>query len=74
MNLIKKVCRDQKLSYAQLAKEIGYGEDTIKKSASSGKLSKPLEKAIELFLKSKSLEEELNLFSQLKLILTKIVK
>jgi len=73
-NLIKKVCADHSLSYLELARITGYGEDTIKKSASSGKISKPLQKAIGLYIENSELKQQVELPKQLKLLLSKIME
>jgi len=72
-NVIKQVCADFNLSYKDLAEEIGYGEDTIKKSASSGKMSKPFKKAIKLYIENQKLKEQIELPNQLRLIISKIM-
>lgn len=51
-NLIKRVSKELGLTYAQLAEQIGYSEGNINKVASTGNISEPLKKAIELYLKT----------------------
>lgn len=59
MNIIKIACKITGLSYKQLGEHIGYSEDTIKGSASKGKISEPMERAIILYMKTLELEKEL---------------
>lgn len=58
-NIIKKTCKELGLTYAQLADEIGYSEGNINKVASTGNISEPVRKAIELYRKNLELEEKL---------------
>ena len=70
-NIIKKVCKDLNLTYKQLGDAIGYSEGAIKTAAASGKISEPMQKAIELYLKNLELEKELQEAKQIKKILKK---
>jgi len=70
-NLIKKVCKELNLTYKQLGEAIGYSEGAIKTAAASGKISEPMQKAIELYLKNLELEKELQEAKQIKEILKK---
>ena len=72
-NIIKQVCKDLHLTYKKLAGEIGYKPDTINKSASTGKISEQLNKAIEMYLENLRLKEELKEFSIMKNTLSKIL-
>ncbi|MDD2267435.1 transcriptional regulator [Sulfuricurvum sp.] len=74
LNLIKKVCRDHSLTYAQLGERIGYGESSIRQSASTGKLSEPLQKAIELYLRTIDLENQVQEYQEFKNFLKKAVQ
>lgn len=60
LNLIKQVCKDQSLTHTQLGELIGYGLDSIRKSASTGKISESMQKAIELYLRNVELEQKLS--------------
>ena len=68
-NIVKKVCKELGLTYKQLGEKIGYSEGALKTAASTGKVSEPLKKAIELYLKNLELEKEINKLSQVKKIL-----
>ncbi|PHR73978.1 MAG: transcriptional regulator [Arcobacter sp.] len=72
-NIIKQVCKDLQLTYKRLAIEIGYKPDTINKSASTGKISEQLNKAIEMYLENLRLKEELKEFTIMKNTLNKIL-
>ncbi len=72
-NIIKQVCKDLGLTYKNLAKEIGYKPDTINKSASTGKVSEQLQRAIEMYLENLRLRYELNDFNVMKETLRKIL-
>lgn len=58
-NIIKKTCKELGLTYAQLGEQIGYGEGALKVAVSNNKVSEPMKKAIELYLKTIELEEKL---------------
>lgn len=65
-NIIKKVCADFELTYAQLAEKIGYSEPAIKKAIANETLSEPMQKAILLYLRTLELEKQLEDYSILK--------
>lgn len=70
-NIIKKTCKELGLTYAQLAEEIGYGEGALKVAVSNSKISKPMQKAIEMYLEIKDLKNQLNEYNELKELLKK---
>ncbi|TLE00984.1 transcriptional regulator [Helicobacter muridarum] len=71
-NLIKKTCKELGLTYRELGEKIGYSEEAISKAARTDKISIPMQKACEMFLKIKELEEEKNLLDELTSILQKL--
>lgn len=71
-NLIKATCEKLGLTYAQLADEIGYGESAIS-NASRGEVSKPMQKAIELYLQTLEQKKELEKLETLKSTLKSIL-
>ena len=73
-NIIKKVSKELGLTYRALGKNIGYSENTIRQSASSNKISIPLQKAIELYIHNLELSKELNELNTLKIIIKNIAK
>ena len=65
-NIVKRVCKELGLTYKELGEHIGYSEGAIKTAAASGKISEPMQKAIELYLKNLELEKELQEAKQIK--------
>ncbi|AXH16377.1 transcriptional regulator [Malaciobacter mytili LMG 24559] len=72
-NIIKKTCKELGLTYAQLAEQIGYSEGNINKVASTGNVSEPLKKAIEMYLENLELKNQLNEYDELKKLLKKAI-
>jgi len=71
-NIIKEVCRKYNLSYSELAHEVGSTQSTVSTSASTGKVSKPLERSIQLYIENQKLKEEAEEFHEFKQIITKM--
>ena len=69
INPIKNTCKELNLTYKQLGEAIGYGEGAIKNSASTGNVSEPMRKAIELYKETLNLKKELDKLESLKIIL-----
>lgn len=72
-NIIKKTCKELGLTYAQLAERIGYTEGALKVAVSNNKVSEPMKKAIELYLRSLELEEQLKEYEAFKNIIRKAI-
>ena len=70
-NIIKKVCKELGITYKQLGEKIGISESSLRSAASTGKISKQLQKAIELYLENLELKKELEEFQELKEMLKK---
>lgn len=68
-NIIRSVCIEQKLTYQQLADEIGLSESSLRSAASTNKVSKQVEKSIEMYLKIIHLEKELEKANTIKQVL-----
>ncbi len=68
-NIIRSVCIEQKLTYQQLADEIGLSESSLRSAASTNKISKQVEKSIEMYLKIIQLEKELEKANTIKQVL-----
>jgi ribosome-binding protein aMBF1 (putative translation factor) len=68
-NIIKTTCIEQKLTYQQLADEIGLSESSLRSAASTNKVSKQVEKSIEMYLKIIHLEKELEKANTIKQVL-----
>lgn len=60
MNIIKIACKNLGITYGELGELIGYGLDSVRKSASTGKISESMQKAIELYLRNIELEQKLS--------------
>lgn len=73
LNIIKKTCKELGLTYAQLAEEIGYGESAVN-NASRAEVSKPMQKAIELYLKTLELKKQLEDYEAFKTLVKKAIK
>lgn len=72
-NIVKKVCKELGLTYRELGEAIGYKTDTINKAVSTGRISEPMQKAIELYLENVELKKQLSEYEQLKDLLKKAV-
>ncbi len=68
-NIIKSACIENKLTYSQLAEAIGVSESSLRSSASTNKVSKQVEKSIEMYRKILHLEKELEKSNTIKSIL-----
>ena len=74
-NIVKKTAKELGLTYKELAEEIGYSEDAIKKAVRpDSEISKPMQKAISLLLANNALKKEMEDLKQLRTILRKIIK
>ncbi|MDX4069156.1 transcriptional regulator [Aliarcobacter skirrowii] len=71
-NIIKKTCKELGLTYAQLAEQIGYGENSVS-NASRGEVSKAMQKAIELYLRNLELEKQLEDYEAFKNLVRKAI-
>lgn len=65
-NMIKAVCIEQNLTYQQLADILGLSESSLRSAASTNKISKQVEKSIEMYLKIVHLEKELEKANAIK--------
>ncbi len=68
-NIVKKVCKELGLTYKELGEKTGYSESAIKMAASTGKISEPLKRAIELYLETLQLKKDLEKSNQIKKVL-----
>jgi hypothetical protein len=77
VHLINKVSKELGLTYKELGEKIGYSESNLRKSVSENRLSLPLKRAVELYIKVLNFqqkEEEINrLKDSLRTNLTKII-
>ena len=72
-NIIKRTCKELGLTYKQLGEAIGYKPDTVNMSVATGKVSDPMQRAIELYLENLELKKQLKDYNQLKELLRKAV-
>lgn len=68
-NIIKAACVEQRLTYQQLADAIGLSESSLRSAVSTNKISKQVEKSIEMYLKIIHLEKELEKSNTIKQVL-----
>lgn len=68
-NIIRASCIEQRLTYQQLADAIGVSESSLRSSVSTNKVSKQVEKSIEMYLKIIYLEKELEKSNTIKTVL-----
>lgn len=73
-NIVKRACKELGITYKELGELIGYGESTVNRAAHSGQISVPMQKAIELYLRTLEQEKELQTLTDLKKILQNLVK
>lgn len=66
---LKAFCKEQNLTYKELAEKIGYGEGAIKTAVSTNNISQPMQHAINMFSKISQLENELKKANEAKEIL-----
>jgi len=72
-NIVKATCKELGLTYKELAEIVGYKPDTVNKSASTGKISEQLAKAIEMYLENVRLKEQLQDYDNLKTAIKKAI-
>lgn len=73
LNLIKRVCLEQKLTYREFGEKVGFGEGAIKNAAASGKISDQLKRAIEMYLEIQRITKENEKFKKLQYLMKEIV-
>ncbi len=74
MHLVKRVSKELGLTYKELGEKIGYSESNLRQAVSRNTISSQLKKTLELYLKVKKLEKELNKTNQVKDILRDFLK
>ncbi len=65
-NIVKKTCKELGMTYKELGEAIGYGEPAIKKALANNKVSKPMQKAILLYLEIIELKNQIKDYAVLK--------
>lgn len=71
---LKAFCKEMKLTYKELAELIGYGEGAIKTAVSTDNVSRPMERAINLYTETLELKAELKEANEAKEILKTWIK
>ncbi|WP_033916601.1 transcriptional regulator [Campylobacter sputorum] len=66
---LKAFCKENNLTYKELADRIGYGEGAIKTAVSTGNISQPMEHAIKTYKQVLELKDELKKANEAKEIL-----
>jgi hypothetical protein len=72
LNLIKRVCLEQKVTYKEFGVKVGFGEGAIKNAAASGKISDQLKRATEMYLEILRLSKENEKFKKLQELMKEI--
>jgi len=72
-NLIKSTCKTLGITYRELGERIGYSESAVKNAATSTP-SEPMQKAIELYMRTIDLESQMQEYQEFKTFLKKVVK
>ena len=72
LNIVKQTAKELGMTYKQLGEAIGYGEGTINKIASTGEVSQPIQKAIELYIETLELKKELQEYKDFKNFIKKM--
>ena len=72
INIVKQTAKELGLTYKQLGDAIGVKEGTINKIASTGEVSEPMQKAIELYCETIELKKELQEYKDFKNFIKKL--
>ncbi len=73
-NIVKNVCKDLGMTYRELGEIIGVSESSLRSSASTGKISDQVSKAIQLYLETLDLKNQLKACETLKKALKELIK
>jgi predicted DNA binding CopG/RHH family protein len=73
LNIVKKTAKELGMTYRQLGEAVGYSEDAIKQAASSGNISQPMAKALELLEQNITLKAEKEELQTLKTLLKNFI-
>lgn len=72
-NLMKETAKQFGMTYREIGEAIGYSEAAIKSAAATGKVSEPMQRAIELYFENQELHKEVKETEQLKQLLKKFI-
>jgi len=70
-NIVKQTAKELGMTYKELAEAIGVSEGTLSNATSTGKVSKQLEKSLELLRANYSMKEDFEIISKFKELLNK---
>lgn len=73
-NIVKLTCKELGLTYKQLGEAIGVSESSLRSSASTGKISEQVNKAINLYLETIELKKQLQACETLKQALKELIR
>ena len=73
IHLVKRVSKELGLTYRELGERIGYSESNLRKSVSQNRLSSPLKKSLELYLKVVKFQNEKEDTKKMKEILRTLI-
>ncbi|MFY4690395.1 helix-turn-helix domain-containing protein [Campylobacter jejuni] len=71
---IKEFCKEQGLTYKQLAKHLGLSEGGLTNAIANDKITASIEHSLKMYQRILELENDLKDFEELKNILEKILK
>lgn len=72
LNLIKRVCLEQKITYKEFGIQVGFKEGAIKNAAASGKISEQLRHATQMYLEIQRLTQENKKFKKFQELMKEI--
>lgn len=70
-NIIKITAKELGMTYKELAEAIGVSEGTLSNATSTGKVSKQIEKSLQLLRENRSMKEDFEVISKFKELLNK---
>ncbi len=70
-NLIKKTCKELGITQKELAEAIGVSEGTLNNTSSTGKITKQMEKSLELLKENYKMKKDFEIINKFKELLNK---
>lgn len=70
-NIVKQTAKELGMTYKELAEAIGVSEGTLSNATSTGKVSKQLEKSLELLRDNSSMKQDFEIINKFKELLNK---
>lgn len=70
-NIVKETAKELGMTYKELAEEIGIAEGTLTNAASTGKISKQLEKSLELLKENVQYKKDFKTLQNFKELINK---